>query len=122
MIEHKHLIIRADIENPPLNTDVDDMTMWMHSLISKINMELLIGPHTVYCNDIGNEGLTSICAITTSSITLHTWNNPAILQLDVYSCKDFDINIVFDHIRQRFTTTAIRYKFLDRETDLTELS
>lgn len=121
MIEHKHLIIRAEVENPPLASDIENMNQWMHDLIEKIGMELLLGPYTVFCDDPANEGLTSICAITTSSITLHSWINPAILQLDVYSCKEFDIQIVFDHIRQRFKTTKIEYKFIDRETDLTLL-
>lgn len=120
MMKHKHLIIRAEVDNPPQKENLETMNDWFRELIEKIDMEILLGPYSVYCDQPGNEGFTSICAITTSSITIHTWNDPAIVQLDVYSCKDFDMNIVIDHLNI-FSPNKIQYKFIDRENGLTEL-
>lgn len=120
MMQHKHLIIRAEVNNPPQKHDTEVMNTWFQELITKIDMEVLLGPYSIYCEEPGNEGFTGICAITTSSITIHTWNDPAIVQLDVYSCKDFDMNIVTSHL-EIFTPTKIEYKFIDRELGLVEI-
>ncbi len=39
MIEHKHIIIRAKINRPPL--DVEQTKSWFRKLIEKIDMNLL---------------------------------------------------------------------------------
>jgi S-adenosylmethionine/arginine decarboxylase-like enzyme len=43
------------------------------------------------------------------------------MQLDVYSCSEFDPIKVCDKVKEDFQATKIEYKFLDREHNLTEL-
>ena len=45
---------------------------------------------------------------------------PYLLQLDVYSCKEFDEQIIFKELAI-FNPTKIDYKFLDRENNFKNL-
>lgn len=120
ILTHKHLIVSCKVTNPP--KCVNYIKTWISKLIKDIDMEILIGPHAIYYEMPGNNGLTVFTVITTSHISLHTFDDvdPAIFELDVYSCKDFDIDTIFAAV-QEFDPVDIRYKFLDRENDLTIL-
>jgi hypothetical protein len=44
------------------------------------------------------------------------------MQLDVYSCADFNPQDIFDEVDQVFKTVKMEYKFLDREKELVEVN
>jgi len=117
---HKHLLVRAEADRPPI--DEHQATLWLRELIKKINMKILFGPEARYVNVPGNRGLTCFAIIETSHIVMHTWDEcqPAMIQLDVYTCGALDTDVVFDALRD-FGVTKMDYKFLDRETDLKEI-
>ena len=122
--KHKHLIVRADISWCPKEEDLNKISDWVRGLIKKIEMKLLAGPYTTYVNDIGNKGMTSVAIIETSHIALHIWDEtqPGLLQLDVYSCADFNAQEIFDEVDKVFKTVKMEYKFLDREKGLVEVN
>jgi S-adenosylmethionine/arginine decarboxylase-like enzyme len=95
---------------------------WMKRLVDKIGMNILMGPYAVYSDMEGNQGLTAVTIIETSHIALHVWDEaePALMQLDVYTCSSLDINDVFSAI-QEWDPTKIEYKYIDREHGLTLL-
>ena len=117
---HKHVIIRAEVTNPP--TDETLTSNDVKALIEAIGMKILMGPYAKYCNMKGNRGLTVATIIETSHVIIHTWDetDPAMIQLDVYTCGVFDPNIVFDWL-QKYNLTKIDFKYLDRENGLTEI-
>ena len=121
--QHKHLIVRADISWCPQEEDLNKISDWIRSLIKKIDMKLLAGPYTTYVNEKDNKGMTSVAIIETSHIALHIWDeiNPGLMQLDVYSCADFNPLDVFDKVNELFQTIKLEYKFLDREKELVEV-
>ena len=121
--QHKHLIVRADIGWCPQEEDLNKISDWIRSLIKKIEMKLLAGPYTTYVNEKGNKGMTSVAIIETSHIALHIWDevSPGLMQLDVYSCANFNPPDVFDKINALFQTIKMEYKFLDREKELVEV-
>jgi len=118
LLIHKHLIIRAEVNNPP--KDVDTLTEWFKSFIDSINMKIMLGPYVAYCNNKGNRGITGVAVIETSHIAMHVWDEPvpALMQFDVYSCADFDPHKIADKIKEDFDVVKIDYKFLNRETGL----
>ena len=121
LLEHKHIIIRAEVKNPP-----KDEMMAVESLkdlIEQIDMKLLMGPYAKYVEMEGNRGLTVAAIIETSHVVLHSWDEvePAIIQLDVYTCGAFNPNIVFDWL-QRFGVVKADWKYIDREFDIKELT
>ena len=121
--QHKHLIVRADIGWCPQEEDLNKISDWIRSLIKKIDMKLLAGPYTTYVNEKDNKGMTSVAIIETSHIALHIWDevSPGLMQLDVYSCADFNPPDVFDKVNELFQTIKMEYKFLDRENKLVEV-
>lgn len=119
-VVHKHLIIRAEVKNPL--KEEDKALVWMKSLIDKIGMKVMMGPFAKYLNVEGNRGLTAVAIIETSHIALHIWDedNPALVQLDVYTCGPLDPYSVVEALRE-FHPIKIEMKYLDREQGLTEL-
>ena len=117
---HKHLIVRAEVKNPP--KDETRAKEFLRELIEGINMKILFGPEARYVDVVGNRGLTCFAIIETSHVVMHTWDecNPAMIQLDVYTCGELNTNVVFDFLQQ-FDVIKMDYKFLDRETDLHEI-
>jgi S-adenosylmethionine/arginine decarboxylase-like enzyme len=121
--QHKHLIVRADIGWCPQEEDLNKISDWIRSLIKKIDMKLLAGPYTTYVNEKDNKGMTSVAIIETSHIALHIWDevSPGLMQLDVYSCANFNPQDIFDKVNELFQTIKMEYKFLDREKELVEV-
>ena len=117
---HKHVIIRAEVLNPP--TDETHTSNEVKALIEDIGMKILMGPYAKYCTMEGNRGLTVATIIETSHVIIHVWDetDPALIQLDVYTCGVFDPNIVFDWLK-KYNPTKIDFKYLDRENGLTEI-
>lgn len=121
LLEHKHIIIRAEVKRPPKDESMAKESL--EDLINKIGMKLLMGPYSKYVNMEGNRGLTVAAIIETSHIVLHSWDevDPAIVQLDVYTCGAFNPNIVFDWLQQ-FSVVKADWKYIDREFDIKELT
>ena len=115
-LKHKHLIIRAEVSAPPQTEE--QTIIWMKELIKKIDMKILAGPFSAKVDKKGNEGITCATIIETSHVVIHTWDAiiPALVQLDVYSCKDFKKQDVLDCLEQ-FYPTKVDYKYYDRENN-----
>ena len=90
VIKHKHLIIRAETKKTP--QDPKWLHSWLVQVVSDIGMDICQGPITAYVDAPGNKGLTGVVIIETSHIAVHIWDeiNPGLLQMDVYSCADFN--------------------------------
>lgn len=115
--QHKHLILRAEVETPP--TDPAFIEEWIVDLTKRLDMKLVdvVGnPLCTYVDKDGNRGLTAVAIIETSHIALHVWDkqDPPILQLDVYTCKALDPTSVFDCIEE-FGVLARSFMIIDRE-------
>ena len=121
VLVHKHLIVRAEAINPPMNEEF--LTTWLQDFIKYINMKVLTGPYVIYHDVPGNRGITGAAIIETSHIVMHVWDepSPALMQFDVYSCGEFDPEQICRLIQRDFEITKIDYKFLDRENDLTDV-
>ncbi len=117
ILEHKHLVVRAEVVNPPQCTTA--IKLWMENLVEAIDMKILMGPYAVYSHMPGNMGLTAVTIIETSHIALHVWDevSPALAQLDVYTCSKLDVHDVFRAIGL-WNPVSVEYKYIDREKNL----
>ena len=120
ILEHKHIIIRAEVSEPI--TKRNKAIKFLNRIIKAIGMKAMYGPTATYCKMPGNRGVTAFAIIETSHIALHIWDevNPALVQLDVYSCSDFEPKKVLD-ILQELKPTKVEHKYLDREKGFKEL-
>ena len=94
MPKHKHLIIRAEVNNPPISEK--EIKKWLRNVVKKIDMKIIKGPYASYVCKEGNRGVTGVVMIETSHIAMHVWDEttPALVQCDVYSCAEFSSNEV----------------------------
>ena len=122
LLVHKHLLVRAEVKTPIVNKN--KAIKFLRKLIKAINMKAMYGPTASYCKMKGNRGVTAFAIIETSHIAMHIWDevNPALVQLDVYSCADMDPNKVIEILKQELDTVKIEFKFLDREHDFKEIT
>jgi len=120
LLEHKHLIIRTEVNNPP--RDEVWLQNWLTELVDKIGMKVCRGPITAYVDMPGNEGLTGVVVIETSHIAIHVWDavEPALVQLDVYTCGALNKDIIFAELEQ-WDPVKVEWKYLDREFGLNEV-
>ena len=119
-LEHKHLLIRAEVNDCPKKDDLGHVLSWMNEIIKKIDMKLMYGPNITYVDQVGNRGISCMALIETSHIVLHIWDedSPGLFQLDVYSCKSFNLQTVLKCFKSSFEVTKLQYKYLDRTSDL----
>lgn len=121
VIEHKHMIVRAECQYPPSQSTLES---WIKELVRKLDMKILAGPISANIDYmVGNNGPTCVVIIETSHIACHVWNdvNPALIQLDVYTCGKLDRNVVLDHL-QDFCPLMVDIKVFDREYELEEIT
>jgi len=119
-LDHKHLVLRAEVKDCPAAESLHETLEWMKKLIKKIDMKLMQGPAISYVDQPGNRGTTCMALIETSHIVIHIWDepNPGLIQLDIYSCKEFELDIVMDHLKEYFNVLKLQYKFLDRTSGM----
>lgn len=117
ILEHKHLIVRAEVKQPP--KDPAKMEKWMSAMVSAIGMQELAAPRAIYSDMIGNRGLTCDVILNTSNAVIHTWDevDPGLFMLDVYTCGAMDPQVIFE-LLEEFEPVKIEYMYLDREHGL----
>lgn len=111
---HKHLILNATVKNP-INDEVS-CNDWLSELVKIVDMEILIPPHSKYCDIPGNEGVTGTVVITTSHMSIHIWPQlpQPYIRMDVYSCKDFCPEDVIKHVDNTMGIVDSDYLLIDR--------
>jgi S-adenosylmethionine/arginine decarboxylase-like enzyme len=118
---HKHILIKAYANKAP-QTDEQELNTWLEDLVRAIDMKVVIPPRSVYVEALGNAGLTGSVNIETSHAAIHIWceESPNLVQLDVYSCKDFEVTDVLSKLRE-WDLVKYHYWLVDRNGDEFEL-
>ena len=110
---HLHLIVRGFVNNPPKVEEV--LNDWLKRLVDKVGMVVVAGPTSIYVNEPGNEGITGTITLATSHASIHIWDAvvPSLVQFDIYSCKEYDINEVLNHLNE-FGLQSCDWIYIDR--------
>lgn len=119
MLVHKHLIVRAELDNCPSDpTWVND---WLVNLVERIGMKILAGPIVARVDNVpGNIGCTGVVVIETSHCAVHFWEETGLMQLDVYTCGALNKELIFE-LMEPMNPIKMDYKFLDREHGLVDI-
>jgi S-adenosylmethionine/arginine decarboxylase-like enzyme len=115
MLYHKHLLVNAKVNNP-MATEQEGID-FLKFLVDQINMKIIKGPFASYVDVPGNRGLTSMVMIETSHIAFHIWDepSPALLQFDLYTCGELDLDIALAAFKKYFNVQEYDYVLFDRE-------
>lgn len=89
---------------------------FIKELVERIDMEPIGEPWIEYTagHDPGKAGFTATQIIVTSSIVAHFVDSTGSIYLDVFSCKNFDIEEVESVVKKYFNPERIRVNFVTR--------
>ena len=99
-LHHQHVLIKAHVVNPPRSEEA--LNQWLRETVAAVRMQVCIEPRSFYVSIPGNEGLTGQIGLSTSHLAVHIWDEvqPAMVQLDLYSCAPFESWEVLDMLRK----------------------
>ncbi len=69
-----------------------------------------------------DDGYSGFAIIATSHVSLHAWAPYGMVNLDIFSCEDFDVADVVAFARQMFQTNDIELHVVERATRSPRLS
>jgi len=112
--EHKQIIVRAYVNNPP--KEALALSDWCCDVISLVGMKVIGGPLVVYSDMEGNKGHTAVAILDFSHLSIHVWDeiSPALIEFDLFSCKNFDVNIVLRKLDE-FDIISHSFVVVDRD-------
>lgn len=122
-----HVTIDAFVEDAAVFT-ADTLSQFFRDLVRAIDMEILVGPtfievptdpevlrksqETGVFADEG--GITGTCIVSKSHVSLHAWPLQRFFSFDVFSCGDFDPDVVLVMARSRLGVVAESVNILKR--------
>ena len=112
--EHKHVIVRAYVNNPPINASA--LSEWCTDVIGSVGMKCIGGPLVVHSDMEGNAGYTTVAILDFSHLAIHSWDeiSPALIEFDLFSCKNFDIETVLTKLNE-FDIVSYSTLIVDRD-------
>jgi len=114
----KHLILDAAGCSPKMIGNPVVVSSFARSLVKRIDMVPYGDPQVVMCGSGNKKGCTLIQLIETSNIAAHFVEENNSMYLDVFSCKDFDPQVVKDTVSEYFDAKRFRTKVMLRQAPL----
>lgn len=113
--KHKHVIVRAYVCDPP--RDAEQLSDWCKEVINLVGMKCIGGPLVIYSDMEGNKGHTAVAILDFSHLAIHVWDeiSPALIEFDLFSCKDFDVDIVLNKLDE-FIMSDYSHEVIDRDS------
>ena len=102
----KHLILDIEcFDNDKMNNK-NHIKNFLNKCVEKVKMRKLIEP-IVLDGANYNAGVTGFVVIETSHISIHTFLSNNRINMDLYSCKDFDENSIKHYLLYYFKKSRI---------------
>lgn len=119
-----HLIIDGYGNNPHILQDEDFLYKLLDSYPSQIGMTKISSPF-VFRYAGGNPedwGITGIVFIAESHISVHTFVERRYVNIDVFSCKDFDAERTVQDLKDKFQLIRFRSRLINRDLKSFDIS
>lgn len=110
----KHAIIDVSNCKRAAITDINIIGKFLEDLVPKIGMKAHGDLWIEKFGEGDDLGITGVRVILTSAITVHTNDKEGSMFLDVFSCLDFDEQIVLDEIDRVFEPLKVNKIILYR--------
>ncbi len=114
-----HLIIDGYSNNQKILQDKDYLHNWLESYPSRIGMTRISPPYVLrYTGE--DCGISGFVFIAESHISIHTFAERNYVNIDVFSCKDFDAEKAIKDFQDGFQLIKSRTYLIDREWSQSE--
>jgi S-adenosylmethionine decarboxylase len=112
-----HLIIDGYSSNQKILRDEDFLRKWLETYPAKIGMTRISPPYVLkYVGPVLEDwGISGFVFIAESHIGVHTFVEQSYVNIDVFSCKDFDTEKATEDFREGFQLVKLRTCLIDRE-------
>lgn len=117
----KHLILDVGGCIPQTIRCPYTITKFSKDLVKRIDMVAYGEPQVVLFGSGNKKGYTLIQLIETSNIAAHFVEENNTMYLDVFSCKEFDADVVKSAVREYFGPSRFRSKLMLREAPVSQL-
>jgi S-adenosylmethionine decarboxylase len=111
-----HLIIDGFGANPTILENEELIYRFLDEYPSRIDMTKVAPPHVF--RYVGSKpqdwGVSGFVVIAESHISIHTFPERRLVNVDVFSCKEFDADRVITDIRAQFELNEVETHLLDR--------
>lgn len=111
-----HLVIDGFGGNIAMMEDPDAIYQFLDEYPDAIGMTKITPPHVYTYVGQGPQdvGLSGFVLIAESHISIHTFPKRRYINIDVFSCKQFDAQRALDDLTARFSLDTVRSWTLDR--------
>jgi len=118
-----HLIIDGFGKNKNILQDENFIYELLDSYPSKIGMTKISGPIVFRYSGKKPEdwGVSGLVFIAESHIGLHTFVERKFINIDIFSCKDFDARQVMEDLREKFELVRMRSSVVRRDWEPADL-
>ncbi len=112
-----HLIVDGYSQHQGLLQDEDRLRDWLEGCPGRIGMNRISSPYVLrYVGPNPDDwGISGFVFIAESHISVHTFVERSYINVDIFSCKDFDTDKAIDDIRRHFKLSNLRSSLIDRE-------
>ncbi len=115
-----HLMVDGYQANYDVLASVEAITNFLEELPKEIEMTKIMPPY-VFKYDGGDKpedwGISGFVIIAESHISIHTFPEKEYFSLDIFSCKDFDIERAIKIIKEYFNTDNLEIRTTNRGTE-----
>jgi S-adenosylmethionine decarboxylase len=119
-----HLIIDGYGDDPGIMRDEQFIHQLLDSYPAHIGMTKISGPHVF--KYVGSKpedwGISGFVFIAESHISLHTFVERCYINIDVFSCKDFDAEQVVKDFGEKFKLAKLSSRIINRDWKISELA
>ena len=113
-----HLIVDGHGGDPAKLQDLDLISRFLDEYPAAIGMTKIVPPlvYTYHGKTPEDWGVSGFVLIAESHISIHTFPDRGYVNIDVFSCKDFEPTPCVDDVKATFSLPDVRVWTLDRGT------
>jgi S-adenosylmethionine decarboxylase len=119
-----HLTIDGYGNDPEIMQDEQFIYQLLDSYPSRIDMTKISSPHVF--KYVGSKpedwGISGFVFIAESHISVHTFVQRCYINIDVFSCKDFNAEQVVKDFKEKFKLTRLSSRLINRDWQIAELT
>jgi S-adenosylmethionine decarboxylase len=119
-----HLIIDGYGDNPKVMQDEQFLYQLLDSYPAQIGMTKISSP--IVFRYIGSRpedwGISGFVFIAESHISAHTFVERRYINIDVFSCKDFNAEQVIKDLKDKFQLTKLSSRLINRDWKMADLA
>ena len=115
-----HLMVDGYQASYEVLSSIEAITNFLDELPKEIGMTKIMPPY-VFKYDGGDKpedwGISGFVIIAESHISIHTFPEKEYFSLDIFSCKDFDMDRAVEIIKEYFNTDNLEIRTTNRGTE-----